>query len=594
MDRKSIIVVVGCIALLIGWQFVIVPKLTPPAKPLPPGATNQPATAQSAAPTNGSTATPSTAAAVKTVPRPATNTNAPEELLVLTNNDSLYVFTSHGGGLKTVELTQYPETIASRRSKTSSTHGVATLNTHASVPTLAIYGDADLEDDGVFKLTRTANGVRAEKQLSSGLTVVKEFTPGSNYLLNATVRIENHSDRAVSLSEQEWIVGTATPMDPQDSGMMEGMMWSDGDKARDTLGGSYFSTRGFACMPRTPPSELRAGQTNIAWAAAHNQFFALAVVPKHPAEQVVMRKVELPQFAIEDKQSVSTNGYEVALVYPAMTLTATQTVERQFVIFAGPKEYKTLARVASELNNNLDAIMAFGWTGFFAKALLLGMNWLHAVTRIPYGYTIVAITVLIKLVFWPLTASSTRSMKKMQALSPQVKALQEKYKDDPMKLQRKTMELWKENKVNPMGGCLPMVIQMPVFIGFYTMLRSAIELRGASFLWIADLSKPDTLFYIPNTHIPFNLLPLLMIGAMLWQSHMTPVSPGVDPAQQKMMRYMPLMFLVFFYNYSAGMALYWTTNTVLGIIQTRLTKTDPNAPATPASPALTPQPKKKK
>jgi YidC/Oxa1 family membrane protein insertase len=142
-----------------------------------------------------------------------------------------------------------------------------------------------------------------------------------------------------------------------------------------------------------------------------------------------------------------------------------------------------------------------------------------------------------------------------------------------------------------MGGCLPMLFQMPIFIGFFTMIRSAIELRGAPFLWIADLSKPDTLFMIPGINFPFNLLPLLMGATMLWQSHMTPPSPGMDPAQQKMMRYMPLIFLVFLYNYSAGMALYWTTNNLLSVLQTKLTKTNPTP--TPA-PVLTSPPKKKK
>src|SRR5262249_31785532 len=162
----------------------------------------------------------------------------------------------------------------------------------------------------------------------------------------------------------------------------------------------------------------------------------------------------------------STNGYMAALVYPPVTLSTNQMLQREFVLYAGPKEYRTLANVAGQLNNNLDALMSFGWAGFFSKAILLVMNFLHANLRIPYGWAIVVITVALRVAFWPLTAASTRSMKRMQALQPQVKAIQEKYKDDPMKAQKKQMELWKENKVNPMGGCLPMLIQMPVFFGF--------------------------------------------------------------------------------------------------------------------------------
>jgi YidC/Oxa1 family membrane protein insertase len=289
------------------------------------------------------------------------------------------------------------------------------------------------------------------------------------------------------------------------------------------------------------------------------------------------------------------------LIYPAQTLTANSAVERQIVFYAGPKEYRALARLGEEFNNHADLVMNFGtgFSSFFgigsfcAKALLLAMNWIHDVTKLGYGLAIVLLTLLLRGIFWPLTAASMRSMKRMQALAPEVKALKEKYKDDQQKFTQKQMELWKKNKVNPMGGCLPMLIQMPVFLGFFTMIRSAIELRGAHFLWVPDLSKPDTLFMIPGIYFPFNLLPLLMVGTMVWQAHLQPASPGMDPGQQKMMRFMPLIFLVFLYNYSSGMALYMTVSTLAGILQTKLTKINqPPAPTTIA--ALTPPSKKKK
>jgi len=162
-----------------------------------------------------------------------------------------------------------------------------------------------------------------------------------------------------------------------------------------------------------------------------------------------------------------------------------------------------------------------------------------------------------------------------------MKALQEKYKDDPAKMNKKLMEFMKENKVSPLGGCLPMLLQIPVFFGFFTMIRSAVELRGAHFLWVTDLSQPDTLFYIPGLNFPFNLLPLIMGVTMLWQARLTPPSPGMDPTQQKIMKYMPLMFMVFLYNYSAALTLYWTTNNLLTIFQTKVTKMkEPAATAT--------------
>jgi YidC/Oxa1 family membrane protein insertase len=599
MDRKSIAVIVACLIALILWQFVVVPKYL--TKPMPPAATNASNSAQSPVGTNaaaGSNTATAPATTPGSSPQLEINTNVSEQLIVITYTNALntnenvrYTFTSYGGGLKLVELLNYPETVPSWRNKKAQSGGVASLNTYTPSPTLAILGGAAVQGDGVFNLLRTTTGVRAEKTLSNGLTIVKDFSPTTNFLVNATVWLENKSTQSLSLPAQEWTVGTATPMSPDDPGSYyDGMMWSD-EKTHDTMGDSYFSSRNFACMPKTPQTEYRVSQTNIAWAAVHNQYFALAVDPHDNPEGVVMRRVNLPASSDPDIKPASTNGYTAALIYPAVTLTTNQIVQRQFVLYAGPKEYHLLSKVAAELNNNFDAIMDFGFFGFFSKGLLLAMNFLHAAVKVPYGWTIVLLTVILRLLFWPLTAAGTRSMKRMQALQPQVKAIQEKYKDDPMKAQKKQMELWKENKVNPMGGCLPALVQMPVFWGFFRMIRSAIELRGAHFLWVTDLSKPDTLFLIPGINFPFNLLPLLMVGVMVWQAHLTPPSPGMDPAQQKLMRYMPALFLVFLYSYSSGMALYMFVSTLLGILQTKVTKTMP-APA--ATPVLTPAPKKKK
>jgi len=184
-------------------------------------------------------------------------------------------------------------------------------------------------------------------------------------------------------------------------------------------------------------------------------------------------------------------------------------------------------------------------------------------------------------------------MKRMQALQPQVKGIQEKYKDDPQKMNQKMMELWKQNKVNPAAGCLPMLIQLPIFFGFYRMLQSAIELRGARFLWACDLSQADTVWVIPGLNFPLNPLPLIMGATQIWQMRLTPPSPGVDPVQQKMMQYMPLIFLFILYNFSSGLTLYWTVQNLLTIAQMKLTRASTAKVPTPAKPAP-PPPKRKK
>ena len=605
MDRKSITVLVVCFLVLMLWYPLVVNKLYPP-KPRPPGATNAPA-ALLAATNQLPPAAPAALEEPAAAPQLIVNTNVQEQSLVVANDNARYTFTSHGGGLKLIELLHYPQSVSALPKQGPPTNHVATLNTFTPAPTLAVLDGEAVQGDGIFRLTQTGNGVRAEKTLTNGLSIVKDFQLGANYLVTATVRLENRSAEPLVLPAQEWVVGTATPMDPRDQGQAVGVLWYNGAKTEEVGGSSYFSG---GCRGAVPPLEYRGGASNVVWAAAHNQFFALAAMPQHPAQGLVIRRLDLPRPTGEEARLVATNappprGYAAAMVYPALTLAPHQTFERQITLYAGPKEYQTLARIGNQLNNNLDLVMSFGWAGFVSKALLLGMNWLHSALKISYGWAIIAITIIIKAVFWPLTQASTRSMKRLQALQPQLNALKEKYKDDPAKMNKKTMEFMREHKVSPLGGCLPMLLQIPVFFGFFMMIQSAVELRGARFLWIGDLTQTDTLFVIPalgfipffgiaGVGLPFNLLPLLMGATMLWQAHLTPPSPGMDPTQQKIMRYMPLMFLAFLYNYSAGLTLYWTVQNLLSILQTHLTRTVPEPTAPAKAPVLTPPQKKRK
>jgi YidC/Oxa1 family membrane protein insertase len=546
------------------------------------------------------------------VPGYSFSSNAAEKIITVTNvfttssgqtNSVRYTFTSSGGGIESIELLDFPESITPRWKTNANTHAVATLNAGAPAPVMAILGDPGFVGDGDFSLHRIDDGIEAEKPLPDGLVLTKDFHLSSNYLVTIDVTMKNDSGKPLPLAAQEWVVGTATPMDVDDFNfsVYGGAMWYNA-AAMQTCPFSSFSTNtsflGF--FPRTPRTEYRVGNGNVVWGAAYNQFFVLLAMPKinDPAQQFVARPAMLS--ATDNQSFTPWTGVETALVYPAQMLAAGQVVQRQITLYAGPKKFQTLERIGDSLQNHADLAMNFG-TGFagfwgigsfFAKVLLLAMNSLHGLLpTLSYGWIIVLLTILLRAIFYPFTAASIRSMKKMQALAPEVKALKEKYGDDPQKLMQKQGELWRKNGVNPMSGCLPMLIQMPVFLGFFTMIRSAIELRGAHFLWVSDLSKPDTLFFIPGLNFPFNLLPLLMVSVMVVQAHMQPPSPGMDPAQQKMMRYMPLIFLVFLYNYSAGMALYMTISTLAGIVQTRLIK---NVQLAPAISPLTPPQKKKK
>ncbi|HVU08592.1 MAG TPA: membrane protein insertase YidC [Verrucomicrobiae bacterium] len=598
MDKTGIFFVSLCVVLLGFWFFAQQKEATRLQQQRAQFAlTNQVAQTQNPSPTITANATTSNSFSSSTTLFKV----ASENLIVVSNSVARYTFTSRGGGLKLVELLKFPETISLRWKRNSNeTNAVATLNTRADVPVMAILGDTNLIGDGDFTLTKTDDGVRAEKDLPEGLKLVKEFHLSSNYLINASARLENTSGKPLALPAQEIVIGTATPMDADDNGMYLGALWYDGETYADTPV-SYFNTNTsfLGTIPRTPKTEFRAGANNVLWAAAQNQFFTLLAMTEtnQPAEQVVERPVNLP--ALLEGSTAPAVGIQTALVYPAQTLAANSTATRQIILYAGPKEFRALSAIGDQFQNRADLAMNFG-TGFasfwgvgtfFAKLLLSGMNWLHDVLKISYGWTIVVITLLLRGVFWPLMATSMKSAKKMQALAPEIKALKEKFKDDPQKFTQKQMELWKKNKVNPMSGCLPLVVQMPVFVGFYTMLRSAIELRGAHWLWVQDLSKADTIFLIPGLNFPFNLLPLLMVGAMIWQAHLQPPSPGMDASQQKMMRFMPLLMLLWFYGYASGMALYMTVSTLASAVQAKLTRA---AIAAEVTPALTPAPKSKK
>ncbi|MBI2949557.1 MAG: membrane protein insertase YidC [Verrucomicrobia bacterium] len=605
MDRKSFLILLVSFGLLMAW-YPLVNKLFPPL-PAPEGTnavtqaprdidTNKSGASQPV-PATPSPAPPVTPLDTSKIIRP----EVAEETVTVTNENARYTFTTHGGGLKLIELIKYPATISCDRKQTTNRNRLATLNDRAGRPAMAFVGGEALEGDGLFKLTVMPFGLRAEKALSNGLHVIKDFALSTNYLVKATNRIENRSSQPVPLPPHECIVGTATPMGNRDESMMMGVQWYNGKKAEDAVASSA------GCFSGRPQTEYMGGSSNVFWAAAFNQFFAIVGVPAQPAARLRAHKVNFPPPSKEELDADSKTwaqpfGYQVSFVYSGTTLAPNQSLEHSFDLYAGPKEYYAL----SLLGRNLDLVMRFGVFGFFAKGLLLSLKGLFAITH-NYGAAIIVITILIKLFFWPLTNASTKSMKRMAALQPQMKALQEKYKDDPRKMNMKLMEFMKENRVSPLGGCLPMVLQIPVFIGFYQMLQSAIELRGAGFLWACDLSQPDTVFVIPGlgfipffgipgSGLPINPLPLMMGVTMLWQARLTPPSPGMDPVQQSIMKYMPLMFMVFLYNFSAGLTLYWTVQNLLTILQMKVTKaTDPKKQpaARPASPTVL-APKKKR
>lgn len=244
---------------------------------------------------------------------------------------------------------------------------------------------------------------------------------------------------------------------------------------------------------------------------------------------------------------------KVKVLFPA----GVETRKSEFYI--GPKKLSFLA------DSGIKEVMEFGFWSFLCYPMVWVLNFFEDI--IPnYGVAIILLTILVRIIFWPLTRKSTEGMKKMQEIQPLLKELQAKFKDNPQRLQQETWALYREKKVNPLSSCLPMLVQIPIFIALFNVLRSMVELRYASFLWIDDLSAPEHLFASTFPFGGLNILPILMAVTMYLQSRLTP-SAG-DKNQQRMMTvFMPIMMLFMFYNFASALSLYWTVSQVLSILQ---------------------------
>lgn len=296
----------------------------------------------------------------------------------------------------------------------------------------------------------------------------------------------------------------------------------------------------------------------VEWLAMKSKYFAVALVPETLHDGKARLRAD---------QHANWMGLELAQPQPWRERT-----RETYRVYAGPIVYDTL----DAYGNGLEAIVDLGWSWVrpFSSLILAFMKFLHGFIA-NYGVIIVIISVLSKLVFWPLSEKSFKSMREMQLVQPLMQELRKRYANDPKELNRQMMQLYKQRGVNPMGGCMPLLVQMPIFVALYSVLRSNIELRNAPFfLWIDNLAAPDVLFHLPFT-IPFlgqnfSLLPLLMGVAMIWQSKMgSPMAMSGPAAQQQaiMKWVMPIVFIFIFYSMPSGLVLYWLINTVLSVWQ---------------------------
>jgi YidC/Oxa1 family membrane protein insertase len=293
----------------------------------------------------------------------------------------------------------------------------------------------------------------------------------------------------------------------------------------------------------------------LKWISVQDRYFMSSLIPKTPVETNM-------RLLLKDKRLL-----EAQYVNPPKEIHPGAQEQVKFNLFFGPKSLKLLKSIGYDLNLAIN----FGWFDFIAKPFLYFMNFLYGF--IPnYGVAIILLTIATKIIFWPLGTKSYKSMNEMKKIQPLLAEIKEKYGNDKKRMNEEVMSLYKTYKINPLGGCLPMVAQIPVFFALYRMLYEAIELRHAPFLlWIKDLSAPDRLFHfsfsIPFMEPPYGIpvLTIIMGATMFIQQKMTPAVG--DPMQQKMMMILPVVFTVIFVNFSAGLVLYWLINNVLSIIQ---------------------------
>jgi YidC/Oxa1 family membrane protein insertase len=281
------------------------------------------------------------------------------------------------------------------------------------------------------------------------------------------------------------------------------------------------------------------GEKNVQDPKMRKPFFAFLIVPK---ENEGIRL----GIGMKDEKVVYSR-----VVHPARSILEGEEAVYTYQLYLGPKVIELL----KELNVGAEEVVRFGWFTPIAKILLHFIRFTHKVTK-NYGVDIVIISILLKIIFWPLTKKSYTSMKEMQKVQPEMAMLREKYKDDKTRLNREMMDLYKRRKVNPLGGCLPMVVQIPIFFALYWALMGSIELRHAPFiLWIQDLSYRD----------PIYVSPILMGASMVWQQKMTPAVG--DPRQAKMMMIMPIVFTFLFLTFPSGLVIYWLVTNILTIGQ---------------------------
>ena len=474
---------------------------------------------------------------------------APEKLDTLSNDRMELTFSTRGAAVVKAKMLDYAE----RPGKISSDNPPVVLDFSAH-PALAISGVPGVAADSDYAVAektadtivytnaviRRAIALKSDYKIEVSETFAEACPRDSATMLSLGAMSLGTSKNDI-LSVDSWIVS-------DEKGKSRVEHHGETEPLKSYLAGGLGGcggSRNASGIPATTSVDVPGARE---WLAVKNRFFVTALVGLRGDAG----------FSATVDRDVSRHEYVPKTVSVALK-SSSLPERRTYTLYLGPKKQDLLWGLG------LKDVMEFGMWRWLCYPMVAVLNFFNSM--IPnYGVAIILLTVLVRLLFWPLTHKSTIGMRKMQEIQPLMKEIQAKYKDNPQRMQQETMHLYREHKVNPLSSCLPMLVQIPVFIALFNVLRSTVELRYAPFLWISDLSEPEALF---ASWFPFgglNVLPILMAATMALQSALTP-SSGDKKQQQMMMVMMPVMMLVMFYNFPSALSLYWTLSQVFSIVQ---------------------------
>lgn len=518
--------------VLLGWQFFFAPAPPPPGQSAAPKAAGGEAPAGQAVQAEPAADQPAQRAAADDLE--PFQAGESREITVSTPRYSA-VFNSQGGVLVSHKLADYAQTVAPDSPRVAL---VGKQELGKAPMGLLLNGRGAWREGGWrftgqdLDLAAGESGTLTFEGEMDGMRIKRELTfDAATYLIRERLLVLNTGAASVQ-GRLGFSVGSGRLSEEGDQYNLTRFAWYN-QSGRDDESGE---------------DDMKAGVTaaeGLKWAAVDSNYFLAAAIPG---------------FADGAMKAVLDDGvYRVAVEKTGEVFNAGVWQEYAFAYYYGPKVPEELAKAPNELSAAID----YGWFDFIAKPLLVALNFFHQYVN-NYGVAIIILTIIIKIVFWPLSHKSYKSMESMKKIQPMMQQVRDKYKDDREKMNQEMMQLYKTYKVNPAGGCLPMLLQIPVFIGLYQALLNAIELRHASFIatvpftdmpWLVDLSAQD----------PYYVTPIVMGATMFLQQKMTP-SPG-DPMQAKIMLLMPVVFTFLFLSFPAGLVVYWLVNNVLSIAQ---------------------------